>query len=158
MHKLPSLPIYTGSRDPDDHLQSIEHALMFHDFSDSLKCRAFQTILVGQGRRWFASLPDNSICRFHQLVDTFTCRFTGSHKLTKQTSNLLTLRQQKGETLRGYIERFNSASFDIPNLEDLVAQATVVQSQVLPMYSYHSFDVTNPVGDQELQRFLLPTR
>ncbi|XP_068465629.1 uncharacterized protein [Phaseolus vulgaris] len=83
---------------------------------DALLCRVFPTYLKGATLSWFTMLPPNSINSFATLVVKFETQFStsGSHHLTSIA--LVGIRQEKGESLKAFVDRFNKVAMTIRNL------------------------------------------
>lgn len=90
---------------------------------DPLKYRALPGTLVGLAQNWYTSIPEGSINSYGQFVKSFTTRFVGDRRTPKTVNLLLTLKQEKGESLW---ERFNQPSLQIPNLKELVGKAAYI--------------------------------
>ena len=71
--------------------------------ADEIMCRAFPTTLKGPARVWFSRLTPNSINTFKELRTQFASHFIGGHRYKKSTAWLMSIKQQKEETLRSYI-------------------------------------------------------
>ena len=59
-------------------------------------------------------MANNSISSFAKLKDTFVEQFANSKKLEKLSSDLYHIQQQRTESLRDYIGRFNREKVSIP--------------------------------------------
>ena len=62
----------------------------------------------------------NSISTFKELSAQFTLHFIGGHRYKKSTACLMSIRQQKDETLRSYITRFNKEALSIDEADDKI--------------------------------------
>lgn len=81
--------------------------------SDEVIYRSFLATLNGVARVWFNKLLASSIANFEQLSDSFVRTFIGSQRHKRPTSYLLTVKQQKGETLREYVKCINKVVLEI---------------------------------------------
>jgi len=83
---------------------------------DAVLCRVFPTSLEGATLSWFTKLTPNSIDSFVTLVVKFETQFVTSrlHHLTFIT--LLGIRQEKGKSLRTFVDRFSKVAMSIRNL------------------------------------------
>ncbi|XP_027941132.1 uncharacterized protein LOC114194928 [Vigna unguiculata] len=88
---------------------------------DAIICRVFPISLKGPALNWFTRLPPNSIDCFDTLANHFGIQFATSkpHHLTSLA--LVNIRQEKGESLREFMERFGKISLNISNLNPEVA-------------------------------------
>ena len=65
--KMPTMALYDGTTDPDDHLEVFVSHMVLHGFPEEIMCRAFRNTLTGPARRWFTSLEENSIASWGEL-------------------------------------------------------------------------------------------
>ncbi|XP_073044289.1 uncharacterized protein [Primulina eburnea] len=105
---------YDGHTDPEEHLGRFENIALLHQYSDGVKCRVFLGTLVRSAQQWFNSLPPNSICSFEDFSAAFLHRFASSKRHQKNYLSLFVMKQQEGETLREFVQRFNNVALEIP--------------------------------------------
>ncbi|KAL5542642.1 hypothetical protein UlMin_010352 [Ulmus minor] len=86
------------------------------DLRKACMCKGFGSSLIGPALQWYTNFPNNSICSFAQLIDTFIEQFTSSRKPERDSQHLNTIRQGNRESLREYITRFNKERVSISNL------------------------------------------
>jgi len=81
----------------------------------------FSTSLKGGALSWFTKLPPNSIDNFATLVSKFETQFATRrpHHLTFIV--LVGILQDKGESQRTFVDRFNKVAMSIRNLSSDVA-------------------------------------
>ena len=101
---LLQLEFYDGTKDPLDHIRAFKTILNLQQTLDEVICRSFPTTLRGATRVWFSKLLASSIANFEQLNDSFVRHFIGGQRHKRPISYLLTIRQQKGESLRDYVK------------------------------------------------------
>ena len=121
--RLPQLEIY-GTKDPLDHIGTFKKTLNLQQTLNEVICRSFLATLSGAARVWFSKLPASSIANFEQLSDSFVWNFIGDQQHKWPTSYLLTIKQQKGETLREYMKCFNKVVLEIDEADDQVIMTT----------------------------------
>jgi len=81
----------------------------------------FSTSLKGGAHSWFTKLPPNSIDNFVTLLSKFETQFA-TNKLYHLTSiALVGICQEKGESLRTFIDRFNKVAMSIQNYSPDIA-------------------------------------
>ena len=119
------MKLYDGSTDPDDHVihykyKMISTGLAPHQWEAGM-CRGFGETLAGPALTWFINLPYRSIGSYQQLADRFVEHFASSCRLEKTTEDLNAIQQQKGESLRNYVARFNKERITIPDLHQPTA-------------------------------------
>ncbi|XP_020206963.1 uncharacterized protein LOC109791999 [Cajanus cajan] len=88
---------------------------------DAALCRIFPTSLKGRALSWFPRLPPNSIDSFNTLSSQFTIQFAKSRPHNLTSLSLISLRQDKKESLRTFMDRFNKVALEIRDLNPAVA-------------------------------------
>ncbi|XP_016164646.1 uncharacterized protein LOC107607183 [Arachis ipaensis] len=74
--------------------------------------------------KWFDSLPPRSVTSFDDLSHKFLTRFSIQKDKVKHSPSLLRVKQEVGEPLRDYMERFNKACLEI---QDLPTKAIIME-------------------------------
>ena len=111
---------YNGSKDLPDYLESFKTMMHLQGVADEIMCRAFPTTLKGSTKIWFSRLIPNSISTFKELSAQFASHFIGGQRYKKSTACLMNIRQQKDETMRSYITRFNKENLSIDEADDKI--------------------------------------
>ena len=111
---------YNGSKDLPDYLESFKTMMHLQGVADEIMCRAFPTTLKGSTKIWFSRLIPNSISTFKELSAQFASHFIGGQRYKKSTACLMNIRQQKDETMRSYITRFNKEALSIDEADDKI--------------------------------------
>ncbi|XP_057719322.1 uncharacterized protein LOC130933719 [Arachis stenosperma] len=93
------------------------------DASDATRCKAFPTTLTKAAMKWFDSLPLRSVTSFDDLSRKFLMRFSIQKDKVKHAPSLRGVKQEVGEPLRDYMERFNKACLEI---QDLPTEAVIM--------------------------------
>ncbi|XP_072090462.1 uncharacterized protein [Arachis hypogaea] len=93
------------------------------DASDATRCKAFPTTLSKAAMKWFDSLPPRSVTSFEDLLRKFLMRFSILKDKVNHAPSLLGVKQEVGEPLRDYMERFNKACLEI---QDLPTEAVIM--------------------------------
>ncbi|XP_073291138.1 uncharacterized protein [Primulina huaijiensis] len=104
---------YDGHTDPEEHLGRFENAALLHQYSDGVRCRVFLGTLVRSAQQWFNTLQPNSIQSFEDFATAFLHRFASSKRHQRNYLSLFVMKQQETETLREFVQRFNSAALEI---------------------------------------------
>jgi len=105
---------YDGTTDPNEHMDA-------YTTDDAVLCRVFPTSLKGGALSWFTKLPPNSVDCFETLMAKFDIQFATSHPHHLTSITLVNIRQEKGESLRTFIDRFGKTAMSIRNLIPEVA-------------------------------------
>ncbi|XP_073051186.1 uncharacterized protein [Primulina eburnea] len=105
---------YDGNTNPEVHLGRFENAALLHQYSDRVRCRVFLGTLVRSAQQWFNSLQPNSIRSFEDFSAAFLHRFASSKRHQKNYLSMFVMKQQENETLREFVQRFNSEALEIP--------------------------------------------
>jgi len=96
--------------DPDEHLKVYITHVALYTSHDAVFCKAFPTTLKGPTLEWFTTLPPYSIDNFGTLSHMFTTHFAGSRLHQTTTISLLGVKQEQGEMLRAFIDRFSKVA------------------------------------------------
>jgi len=117
---------YDGTTDPEEHVDVFTTQAGLYTSDDAILCRVFPTSLKGPALNWFTRLPPNSIDCFDTLVTHFGIQFTTSkpHHLTSLV--LVNIRQEKGKSLREFMECFEKILLNISNINPEVAMHHLV--------------------------------
>ncbi|XP_072089526.1 uncharacterized protein [Arachis hypogaea] len=115
--------LYDGTTDPKHHLSNFKSRMYLVDASDATRCKAFSTTLRKAAMKWFDSLPPRSVTSFDDLSYKFLMRFSIKRDKVKHAPSLLGVKQEIGEPLRDYMERFNKACLEI---QDLSTEAVIM--------------------------------
>ncbi|XP_073137649.1 uncharacterized protein [Henckelia pumila] len=107
--KIPSLPEFDGTSDPQDHIDKFYVKADLYDITDAAYCKIFRTKLSGRTLTWFNKLPSGSIANLEQITNYFLQQFSIKKKYPKTATYLFTFIQKEGECLRDYVRRFTHA-------------------------------------------------
>ena len=78
----------------------------------------FPMALKDGARSWLLNLPPGSISSLDEMRDRFVANFHGTRDRPPAAGDLRRIKQQPGETLQKYIQRFNSVLLKIPKVTD----------------------------------------
>ncbi|XP_016165295.1 uncharacterized protein LOC107607915 [Arachis ipaensis] len=92
------------------------------DASDATPCKAFSTTLTKAAVKWFDNLPRRSVTSFDDLSRKFLMRFSIQKDKVKHAPSLLGVKQEVGEPLRDYMERFKACL----EVQDLPTKAVIM--------------------------------
>ena len=123
--KMPQTELYDGSTDPLDHLEAFKALMLPHGAADGTLCRAFPATLRKAARQWFSNLHPGSISSFEQLDRLFITHFISSRPQRCTSDTLIGNKQKDGESLREYISRFNAATLEVSDLDQVVAMSAM---------------------------------
>jgi len=112
---------YDGTTDPDDHVFVYVTHVSLYTTEDAIFCRVFPTTLKDAALSWFKELPPMSIDCFSTLVARFGTRFVLSRRHHLTAFALVNIRQEEGEALRTFIQRFEKVALRIKDLSPEVA-------------------------------------
>ncbi|KAI0488065.1 hypothetical protein KFK09_027889 [Dendrobium nobile] len=115
--KLPNIDSYDGTSDPYEHIDHYRTIMHIQQAPDALLCQVFPTTLKGQARTWFYSLPPRSIPLFVKLAKLFVEQFVANRRMIKDSSHLLGIRQNEGESLKEYFQRFSAEARQFPGVD-----------------------------------------
>jgi len=112
---------YDGSTDPDEHMDAYTTHLSLYTSDDAVLCQVFPTSLKGAVLSWFTKLSPNSIDSFATLVAKFETQFATSRSHHLTSIALVGIYQEKGESLRTFVDRFSKVAMSIRNLSPDIA-------------------------------------
>ncbi|KAL0921428.1 hypothetical protein M5K25_008497 [Dendrobium thyrsiflorum] len=115
--KLPSIEAYDGTSDPYEHIDHYRTIMHIQRASDALLCQVFPATLKGQARTWFYSLPAGTILTFVKLTKVFVEQFVANWRIIKDFSHLSGIRQNEGESLKEYFQRFSTEARQISGVD-----------------------------------------
>ena len=67
-------------------------------------------------RTWLLNLPPDTISSWDEMRTCFIANFQGTHNRPPAVGDLRRIKQQPGETLQKYIQRFNIVRLKIPKV------------------------------------------
>ncbi|KAL0400315.1 UNVERIFIED_CONTAM: hypothetical protein Sradi_2374800 [Sesamum radiatum] len=114
--RMPDLPKYDGSKDPQEHVAAFELVMNLYGQPNAINAKLFVTTLTGKAQEWFTSLPSGWIEMFEQLVQKFTFHFASKRKQKRSAAYLFNIRQREDESLKNFIGRFNNETLEVQDL------------------------------------------
>jgi len=69
--KIPTLDLYNGTTDPEEHLGVYKAQMYVQDVDDTTYYRYFLAILKGVSQSWFNNLTSGTFTCFQELADKF---------------------------------------------------------------------------------------
>ncbi|KAL0402737.1 UNVERIFIED_CONTAM: hypothetical protein Slati_4303600 [Sesamum latifolium] len=91
--RTPAIAEYDGAAEPMEHMSQFEKAALLHRYTDGIKCRVFVTTFAGQHSNGSINCP---------------------WKVRKTELSLFAVRQKEDEPLKEYLQRFNTATLEVP--------------------------------------------
>ena len=67
---------------------------------------------------WLLNLPIGSVSSWEEMLGRFIANFQGTRDRAPAAADLRRVKQQPGETLQKYIQRFNTMRLRIPRVSD----------------------------------------
>ena len=105
--KAPTLQAFDGKGSPNQHIYYFKPQTGNVVANDAILARLFIGTLKVLAFEWFMKLPEDSIKNWGDLEKLFLTRFFEDNlKVTMPT--LLTTKQQKGESVKVFVERFQN--------------------------------------------------
>ncbi|RDX84643.1 hypothetical protein CR513_34276, partial [Mucuna pruriens] len=101
---------FNGTQDPHTHLQAFQSQMYISKGNNLLNCKLFPGTLRGVAMNWLTTLPPRSIRSFSDIATSFASQFTINKVKHLEVPDLFDIRQNKGETLKSYLARFNNAT------------------------------------------------
>jgi len=101
----------------------------------NIYCKVFPTSLKGAALNWFTWLPPQSIDSFETLVAMFGAHFMTSKPHHMTSVALVNIRQDKGESLRIFMDRFGKVALSIHGLNPKVAMHHMITTLRLGLFA-----------------------
>src|SRR3954462_3369834 len=115
----PDLPSrYDGTTDPAEFLQVYELGIEAASGDQKVMANWFPMALKEGARTWLLNLAPGTISSLDQMRTRFIANFQGPRHRPPAVSDMRRIKQQPGETLQKYIQRFNSARLKIPKVSE----------------------------------------
>lgn len=114
--KITGLESFDGTTDPNDHLSYYENLMICHRYNDITKCRLFISTFKAYARTWFSGLPARSVNSWEEFKAAFLAKFSVNTPHAVHTISLENVKQNPGESLRDYIEKFKAAASKVREL------------------------------------------
>ena len=111
-------PCYDGTPDPAVFLQLYELSIAAANGDENVMAYWFPMALKDGARSWLLNLPPGSISSWNEMRDRFVTNFQGTCDRPPAAGDLCCIKQQPGETLEKYIQRFNNVRLKIPKLSN----------------------------------------
>ncbi|KAL0433281.1 UNVERIFIED_CONTAM: hypothetical protein Slati_2662400 [Sesamum latifolium] len=125
--RTPAIVEYDGTTDPQEHLSRFENAALLHRYTNGIKCRVFITTFAPAAQQWFNQLPLAVIGSFREFRSLFLHQFASSRKHRQTELSLFSIRQKEGESLKDYLQRFNTTALEVPSVTQEVKASAFAQ-------------------------------
>ena len=116
--RIPQIETFDRRKDPIDHLNTYKNQMELHGYQCPVRCRAFTITLKSPALAWFNRILPSSISSFTELSIAFVSHFIGARTHRKPSYHLLTIKQISQESLRSYVQRFNTESLKVDILDE----------------------------------------
>ncbi|XP_059291428.1 uncharacterized protein LOC132044913 [Lycium ferocissimum] len=120
--RMPDIPKYNGTTDPNEHVTAYTCAIKGNDLADdereSVLLKKFGETLSKGAMIWYHNLPEHSIDSFAMLADAFVKAHAGAIKVETRKSDLFNVKQRDDETLHEFVARFQMERMDLPPVTD----------------------------------------
>ena len=87
--KAPEIEKYNGKKDPAEHVDRYNVAMLLYGVSDAMYCRAFASTLTDEATIWFSNLPPGRYSNFDQLAKDFVAHFASGKRHRKTIAHLM---------------------------------------------------------------------
>ncbi|CAA7027904.1 unnamed protein product [Microthlaspi erraticum] len=111
------IPEYSGNSDPRAYIRALYLEILRAQFFP----KEIAENLAGPAKNWFATLDENSIDTFDQLLSVFINQYSIFIEPEVSEADLWTLSQAPNESLRSYVNRFKAIIAKIENPNEAVA-------------------------------------
>jgi hypothetical protein len=98
---------YDGSQEPQSWLSDYLQAVKLLGGTRETAMQSLQLHLTGAARSWLSKLEKKTIGSWEELTKQFTSNFKSTYKRPASIEEVKACVQQRGETLRAYIQRWS---------------------------------------------------
>jgi hypothetical protein len=98
---------YNGSQEPQSWLSDYLQAVKLLGGTRETAMQSLQLHLTGAARSWLSKLEKETIGSWEELTKQFTSNFKSTYKRPASIEEVKAYVQQRGETLRAYIQRWS---------------------------------------------------
>jgi len=120
------IKLYDGSTNSGEHLNVYKTQMNLYTTNKVMWCEVFPISLQEGELSWFTRLPPNLVDSFKALATKFTTQYATSRPHHMTSLALINIKQEKGESLRTFMERFSKVSTSIKNLMPEIAMHHLV--------------------------------
>ena len=107
---MPTLPNFDGYGDPVSHVNKFEIQMDIQKVSEDARCRIFPATLSEAAQECFFKFPPASIVSWEMFVREFYGQFYAGRVHPTEANQLVEIRQQDGESVKDYVQRFMRAA------------------------------------------------
>ena len=107
-------PRYDDTIYPAEFLQLYELGIEDANGDEKVMVNWFPMALKDGARTWLLNLAPGTISSWDEMRTRFITNFQGTRDRPPAVSDMRRIKQQPGETLQKYIQRFNNARLKIP--------------------------------------------
>jgi hypothetical protein len=137
---------YDGSQEPQSWLSDYIQAIKLLGETKETAMQSLQLHITGAARSWLRKLEKETIGSWEELTKQFTSNFKSTYKRPASIEEVKVCVQQRGETLRTYIQRWSI----IKNLAVEVSDERAIDAFIIGLYMFGTF-----VHFKMCQRFIL---
>jgi hypothetical protein len=98
---------YNGSQEPQSWLSDYLQVVKILGRTKEIAMQSLQLHLTGTARSWLSKLEKETIGSWEELTKQFTSNFKSTYKRPASIEEVKAYVQQRGETLRAYIQRWS---------------------------------------------------
>jgi hypothetical protein len=139
---VPAFQKYDGTTDPVDHIRGYKQVMRIETSDEKLMCKIFPTSLMGSAAKWFQDLKPQSISSLDELTRVFVSKYFYSREQKKDMAALFCTKQNVGEKIGKFFERFKAEMRGI-NCEPQYA-AIAFREGLLPETALYRNLIRNP--------------
>ncbi|XP_060177736.1 uncharacterized protein LOC132607659 [Lycium barbarum] len=133
--KMPDIPKYDGTTDPQEHITAYTCAITGNDLKDdeieSVMLKKFGETLTKRAMQWHCTLPQHSIPSFELLVDAFVQAHAGARKVQARKDDIFKIFQRDDERLIEFVTKFQKERMLLPSVPDEYEPKTRVEDDQL---------------------------
>jgi len=109
-YKTPKIAFFSGVEDRESHLKAFEVRMIISRESNGIRCKMLMGTFTRTTLQWFSGIPDGHITFFLRFDRMFKEQFPSNKVNPPQLYDMFNDRHSKGESLKGYLNRFCTVS------------------------------------------------
>ena len=148
-YKPITLPKFSGKTDPRQFLMNFKVAVASARGNETVMAKSFVIAAEGDALAWYSMLRPGSIYSWENLWDKILVNFQGFTDESLTSTDLFQCRQNQGEALRDYFQRFVQTKAKAPGVPEEVAIEAAIKGLRIGPFAAH-LAREKPASMQEL--------
>ena len=127
---------------------SFEAAVAFASGNEAVLAKSFVIVADGDALAWYSMLRPSSVYSWEDLHNKILANFKGFTSESLTSMDLFQCKQNQGEALKGYFEKFVQIKAKAPNvLEDVAIEAAIKGLRLGPFVAHLASEKPRTIED-----------